>query len=225
MMTKLGSPALLALMSMALLGAGCSGGSGSDDKAVPPPDGGVPKALDVTWAVRDDASSVQMAAFAQRIQQSSNALWAATHGQLFLRNVNLVDKTAAGEIVLDNLTLRSADLAFAYTYLLTGGAWEIHLGGNFPMQAFIHEMGHGEVLQDWLLAEEYDLPGSPCVVCAMDAYLIGSGEGSIIYCDANNCTTTRNGCWPAVILQTHPDWAYPRIAGMAPTVNITVQDN
>ena len=101
----------------------------------------------------------------------------------------------------------------------------MHLGGNFPMQAFIHEIGHGEVLQDWTLPEEYELAGSPCSVCAMDAYLLGSGEGAVIYCDASNCCTTRAGCWPNVILVTHANWTYPASFGSAPLVNVTIQNN
>jgi hypothetical protein len=220
-----------ALIALALAAPGCSDwfrGDDDDDHdqysmvlTVDPSD--VPKILDITWAVKEDATALQLNAYAMRIQQSSNALWAASHGQIYLRNVTLTDKTLTGDVVLDNLNQRSGELAFAYTYQLTAGGWEVHLGGNYPMQAFIHEMGHAEVLQDWQLPEEYDL--GTCDVCAMDAYQIGSGEGKVIYCDGVNCTTSRQGCWPNVILVTHPNWTYPNTPGPAPTVNITIQDN
>jgi hypothetical protein len=180
--------------------------------------------LDITWCVRDDATASQLSAIAQRIQQASNALWHATEGLMYLRNVNLKDQSTNGEVVLDNLNDPSADGSFAYTFQLGGGAWEIHLGGAYPMQAFLHEIGHGEVLQDWTLPEEYDLAGSPCPVCAMDAYILGSGEGKTIYCHGGNCTTTRNGCWETVILATHSAWRFPNTHGSAPVTTVTIQN-
>ncbi|GEM_PF-2521965 len=223
------------LVLVALLGftPGCQdfldGGGPGDGKEEtqqdpePEPDP-VPVALDLTWCVKDDASPSQMTAFAQRIQESSDALWNATHGQVYLSSVTLTDLSEDGDVILDNLDEMSAEGAFAYTLQYAGGAWEIHMGGAYPMQAWTHEMGHAVVLQDWTLEEEYDLPGAPCPVCTMDAYIVGSGEGKVVYCDAGNCTTTRNGCWETVILVTHPDWTYPRTPGPAPETAVTVID-
>lgn len=212
-----------------LAAAGCSdffdGSDNEKDEQVSDPTPQVAAlALDLTWCVKDDATPSQMAAFAQRIQQSSDALWNATQGFIHLRNVTLVDRSENGDVILDNLTQRSAEGSFAYTILYTDDTWEIHLGGNYPMQSWIHEMGHAETLQDWTLPEEYDLPGSPCPVCAMDAYILGSGEGKLVYCDRAACTTTRAGCWESVILPLHAGWIHPRDPGPAPTVNVTIQD-
>ncbi|MHC4778112.1 MAG: hypothetical protein ACYTFG_05990 [Planctomycetota bacterium] len=221
-----------ALLVIALMMAGCSDffdGRDNDHKldGAPPPPAptDVPVALDITWAVKDDASPVQMSAFANRIEQASAALWAATDGQAYLRNVTLVDNTSVGEVILDNLDQEAAEGMFAYTYQLGGGGYEIHLGGNFPMQAFLHEMGHGFVLQDWALPEEYDMSGSPCPVCAMDAYQLGTGEGKVVFCDTSNCSTTRNGCWENVILGLHQAWTHPHGTGGMPSTNVTIQNN
>jgi hypothetical protein len=181
-------------------------------------------ALDITWCVQVDANATQMSAFAARIQASSDALWTATHGQLYLRNVTLVDKSVSGHVILDNLSNPSAQGAFGYTYQISGGAWEIHMGGAYPMQVWIHEMGHAEVLEDWTLPEEYTLSAG-LLPCTMGAYLMGSGEGQVTFCDSANCQTSRAGCWENVILQTHPSWTYPNSLGSPPASTITIQDN
>jgi hypothetical protein len=209
---------LLSTALFLLVAAGCSDFfDGSDnshkEKAPPPPPppGTGALALDITWAVKDDATLAQMNGFAARIRQASDALWAATEGQAYLRNVALVDNTALGQVILDNLDQQSAEGNFAYTYQLAGGAYEVHLGGAL-------------VLQDWVLPEEYDLQGAPCPPCAMDAYYLGTGEGNTRFCDASNCATTRVGCWENVILGTHSDWAHPHVFGSAPTTQVTIQN-
>jgi hypothetical protein len=214
--------AALAAFAALAFGTGCSG-SKDNDHADPAPIATNPITLDVTWAVKDDATPTQMLAFADRIRASSAALWQATHGQMYIRTVTLKDKSEDADVVLDNLAQRSAEGMFAYTILYTDGTWEIHLGGNYPMQAWIHETGHAEVLEDWTLPEEYDLGDATC--CAMGAYIIGSGDGLVLYCDDANCVTSRDGCWQKVILLTHPEWKYPASFGLVPATNITVQNN
>ena len=212
---------IAAIAAAVALVSGCS--RSDDDDADPAPIATNPIALDVTWAVKDDASSNQMLAFSDRIRASSAALWQATQGQMYLRTVLLKDKSVDGDVVLDNLTLKSAEGMFAYTILYTDGTWEIHMGGAYPMQSWIHETGHAEVLQDWSLPEEYDLGNATC--CAMGAYLIGSGDGLVLYCDEDNCVTSRDGCWQHVILPLHTTWKYPASFGSVPATNITVQNN
>ena len=217
-----------ALVALILSAAGgCSLFNDDDDDSKPPPPvpTAVPVALDVKWSVKDNASGAQMLAFKARIEAASAQLWNATSGQMYLRNVQLEDQDQSGKVILDNLTQQDGDLAFAYTYQLTGGGWEIHMGGLYPMQAFIHEVGHAEVLQDWTVAEEYDLPGPTCI-CAMEAYITGSGDGKVIYCDSGNCTKSqRSGCWQALILQMHSNWTYPRTAGAAPACTVTITNH
>jgi hypothetical protein len=220
----------LALAALALAAAGgCSlfGGDEDDDSpstpTTPPP---VPVALDVKWSVKVDASGAQLLAFKARIEAASAQLWNATSGQMYVRNVQLVDQDETGNVILDNLNQQEATTYFAYTYQISGGGWEIHMGGLYPMQAWIHEVGHAEVLQDWTVSEEYDLPGSTCPLCAMEAYVTGTGDGKMIYCDSGNCTKSqRNGCWQALILQMHSNWTYPRTAGAAPACTVTITDN
>ncbi|MCU0723811.1 MAG: hypothetical protein MUC63_09400 [Planctomycetes bacterium] len=216
--------ALWLLLPLLLLAAGCPlfSEDEDDDDDPPPPSATIPVPLDVKWSVKDDASGPQMTSFAARIQAASAALWEASEGQIYLRNVQLIDKDDTGQVILDNLTQPDGTLAFAYTYQMSPSGWEIHMGGAYPMQAWIHEIGHGELLQDWSAQEEYDLPGLDCD-CAMEAYVTGSGEGKVLYCHSGNCThTARNGCWQAFILPMHTGWTYPRTHGAAPTCTVTI---
>jgi hypothetical protein len=215
---------LLALVPL-LAAPGCSLFGDDDDDDKPPATSPVPVALDVKWSVKDNATGAQMTAFASRIQAASAALWEASEGQIYLRNVQLVDLDETGQVILDNLTQQDGTLAFAYTYQMSPSGWEIHLGGAYPMQAWIHEIGHGELLQDWSASEEYDLPGVDCD-CTMEAYILGSGEGKVLYCHTGNCThTQRNGCWQAFILPAHSAWSYPHSHAAAPTCTVTIQNN
>jgi hypothetical protein len=202
----------LLLVSLLLL-AGCAQDEDPTGSvtALPPAAQGdtLPVQLDLLWCVKDDASASQMAAFAARVQTAADALWTATRGQMAVRSVILVDRALSGHVVLENL----------------GSVWAGGtIGGGFPLQAWLHELGHAEVLKDWTGVEEYALSGSP-LPCAMGAYVTGSGDGEVQYCDASSCLTSRAGCWETLILPTHPNWTYPRTPGPAPAVNVVVQDN
>ncbi|MHC4777704.1 MAG: hypothetical protein ACYTFG_03905 [Planctomycetota bacterium] len=184
----------------------------------------VPMAIDLVWSVKVDASATQMADFAARIQACSDALWTASRGQAHLGRVILVDRGAFGHVILENLNSTFAGAQLAWTQIVEGQSWEIHMGGAFPMQAWLHEIGHSEVLKDWIFQEEYSLTAGP-LPCIMGAYILGSGEGEALYCDGSTCLTSRAGCWENIILETHSNWSYPRVPGPSPTVEIIIHDN
>jgi hypothetical protein len=211
------------------LSGGCArdpDGQGASVTALPAPaqGEGVPVLLDLVWCVKVNASASEMIAFANRIQACADALWNATHGQMAVRQVILVDQCPQGHVVLENLGDQWAGGQIAWTYRLAGERWEMHLGGAFPMQVWLHEIGHAEVLKDWGQAEEYAGISFP-IPCAMGAWDMSSGEGEVAYCDAGTCLTARSGCWEHNILPTHPDWTYPRTPGPPPPVTVILQDN
>jgi hypothetical protein len=174
--------------------------------------------------VKDDASGAQMTAYAARIQAAGDALWTASRGQIYMRSVILVDQGAFGHVILENLSDLWAGGQIAWTVDFGGDCWEIHLGGAYPLQAWLHEIGHAELLKDWTAVEEYSLTPNP-IPCIMGAYVLGSGDGESLYCDQTTCQTSRAGCWENFILPAHGDWTYPRTPGPAPTVTITIHDN
>ncbi|MHC4661183.1 MAG: hypothetical protein ACYS8W_05790 [Planctomycetota bacterium] len=203
-------------------GTGTGTGTGTGGGTVPP--GAV--GLDINFGLNGFKIAGDTAweeAFKAKIQQSSDDLFVATEGQLYLRNVIIIDgmkneDAARTQVFIDSPTGQTIkDPPGAYG---TGDETGIILGGGYPRSVWLHEFGHY-----WMtkvgpggpsLWEEYS-----CANCAMAGYQ----PGHLIrqYCDNGNCTGG-NPCWEPFILKKYPSWKHPNTfnEGDAPTVNITV---
>lgn len=195
--------------------AAATGGNGIGDPHDP---GDNALALDMTWTVQS-ASASDLQWMADRIKQIAQYLWYATEGQLYLRNQTL--KVGPGSYPDSIIIGRVFGAGGGYTqgYTTFSGSW-IYITlqrGDGCAQVTLHELGHAVVR--YSLSEEYD-----CLGCCMCAYVNGSGEGILRYCDVSTCTgSARFQCWNKRIREMHPDWTHPGPGGSCPTCNVTIQ--
>lgn len=165
--------------------------------------------IKLTVAVKPDADKKWLEYMKGKIETAAEKWWECTEGQMYISQAHIVDRTATGDVVINNLDDTHCD---STAWGRTDGT-TVYLGGKFPQVTFCHEMGHR-----WFgLPEEYVEP--KCASCVMEPW-----KGIFAFCDETNHTGKGEDCWKR-ILKRYKKWRHPnKGSGERPPIRITIED-
>ncbi len=179
-------------------------------------------AMDFTIAIEDDADDDFMEEFSWRIKRLSWFIWDLTEGQVYLRNIKVVDKSSDGRFIIEKGKLTQTLLQGGGAVCYNSGRedWLVKSGGRCYVRIFCHEFFHGI----------FGLPDERhgCF-CLMQGGLYGIKTPDLMLCDKKGhreSTVTPTSCWELVV-KKYPHMVHPnKVAyGKAPDVNISIKNN
>ncbi len=179
------------------------------------------RGLSFTVAIEDDASAAFFDELSWRLRRLNWFLWKITEGQVYLKEVKVVDLSTTGRFVVPAGQLDVPVMAGGGASCANPGRpdWRVISGGRCYVRILGHEMLHGL----------FGLPDERhgCY-CLMQGGLYGIKTPDLRLCDAEYHRpdpSAPESCW-SIIQRRDPSMTHPNPAdyGRAPEVKIEVVD-
>lgn len=172
-------------------------------------------------AIQDDASAEFFADLGWRVRRMNWFLWRATEGQVFLEEVEIIDKEPDGRFVIEAGKLGITLLDGGGAFCANPGTpdWKVISAGKVYVRILAHEMLHG------IFGLPDERHGCACI---MQGGLYGIRSDQLQLCDATTHRSdpaTPTSCWE-LALSRFPEMKHPNpaVIGAPPDVRLKIVD-
>jgi len=179
------------------------------------------RAFSFTIAIQDDANDEFFHEFRWRLRRLNWFLWDITEGQMYLKNIRVVDNSSQGRFIIQKGKLRLPLLQGGGAFCMRAGRpeWRVVSGGRCYVRILCHEFFHG------IFGLPDERHGCPCL---MQGGLYGVRTTELSLCDDKTHrqhAVTPLSCWK-IVSKRYPKMRHPNKIpyGRVPQVRVSVVD-